>query len=112
VRPVARRDHRAELADGTALRTAARLVGTARRRHRRCYIRDPDREIDRDPHVAYAAADGTIKTVDRIRDPWMAGETLRIGTCLSLADVHVSRRPVAGTLANVETIQAAPCRRS
>jgi phosphatidylserine decarboxylase len=69
------------------------------------FFRDPQRPLDPDTDVVYAAADGVVKAVDRVRDPWISGgDALRISTFLSLSNVHVNRSPVAGTVVRVEEI--------
>ncbi len=68
------------------------------------FFRDPERPLDPDPDLVYAPADGVIQRVDRVRDPWIAGDALRISTFLSILDVHVNRSPVAGTVTEVEAL--------
>lgn len=61
------------------------------------FFRDPPRPAPRDPQRAYAACDGRVLAVERLRDERLGqGEWLRIAVFLSLADVHINRSPVAG----------------
>lgn len=70
------------------------------------FFRDPERPLLADPALLYSAADGVVKSVERVRDPWLPeGEALRISTFLSVFDVHVNRSPVAGTLRRTESIR-------
>jgi phosphatidylserine decarboxylase len=70
------------------------------------FFRDPDRELERDPSVVYAAADGIVTSVDTVAEPWLdTGEGLRISTFLSLHDVHVNRSPVAGRIADMVRVK-------
>jgi len=66
------------------------------------FFRDPDRPVAPDPDVAYAAADGRVLAVERVRDARFGpGEWLRVAVFLALTDVHVNRSPVAGKVADV-----------
>lgn len=61
------------------------------------FFRDPERKVQRDPDLAYAAADGRVLGIERLADPRLGpGEWLRIAVFLSVADIHVNRSPVAG----------------
>ena len=70
------------------------------------FFRDPERPLDPEPGVIYAAADGLITAVDESsEDEWMPdGKCLRIVTFLNLHNVHVNRVPVAGTVAQLEAV--------
>lgn len=66
------------------------------------FFRDPVRAVRPDPALVYAAADGRVLSVERLRDAALGpGEWWRIATFLSLADVHVNRSPVAGQVVAV-----------
>ena len=61
------------------------------------FHRDPHRDIQTEPNVAYAASDGRVMKVDTIRHPRLGDQDwVRIATFLSPADVHINRSPVAG----------------
>jgi phosphatidylserine decarboxylase len=63
------------------------------------FFRDPDRPLPARPGIAWAAGDGVVTAVDRIAVPWLdCQDCLRVSTFLSVANVHVARSPVAGTL--------------
>jgi phosphatidylserine decarboxylase len=67
------------------------------------FFRDPPRTYPQDDAYLYAAADGTIVTVDRVEDDWfLDGPATRIVTFLSVLNVHVNRSPVAGEVAMTE----------
>lgn len=70
------------------------------------FFRDPERPLDPEPGVIYAAADGLITAVDEsAEDAWMPdGRCLRIVTFLNLHNVHVNRAPVAGTVAQLQAV--------
>jgi len=62
------------------------------------FFRDPTRVTEADADLVYATADGVVVGVDTVTDAWLEGDALRIGTFLSLYDVHVNRSPVAGRI--------------
>ncbi len=62
------------------------------------FFRDPHRELEPDPDIVYAPADGVIVGVDRLQDEDIDGESLRISTFLALYDVHVNRSPYGGRI--------------
>lgn len=67
------------------------------------FFRDPKRTVVLDPEVAYAACDGRVLSVERLRDPRFGeGDWLRIAVFLSLLDVHINRSPIAGKV--IETV--------
>lgn len=70
------------------------------------FFRDPERPLDPEPGVIYAAADGLITAVDESsEDEWMPdGKCLRIVTFLNLHNVHINRAPVAGTVAELQAV--------
>lgn len=71
------------------------------------FFRDPERRLNPDPAVVYAAADGLITAVEEsVADQWLPeGRGLRITTFLGLHNVHVNRSPVAGEIAEIESLQ-------
>jgi phosphatidylserine decarboxylase len=67
------------------------------------FFRDPPRPYPQDDNCLYAAADGTVVTVDRVEDEWfLDGPATRIVTFLSVLNVHVNRSPVAGEITQIE----------
>ncbi len=70
------------------------------------FFRDPERRLDADPDVVYAAADGLVTAVDcGVEDDWLpAGGGDRVTVFLSLHNVHVTRSPVAGRLDRSEEL--------
>ena len=68
------------------------------------FFRDPDRAVGTDPDTVYAPSDGVIADVEVVRDEWLEGDALRIGTFLALYDVHVNRSPASGTITLGEEI--------
>lgn len=67
------------------------------------FFRDPERPLVPETGVAYAAADGFVKSVEEVAEPaFPGGRALRVSTFLSLHNVHVNRSPVAGEVARME----------
>ncbi len=61
------------------------------------FLRDPARQIVNNPDAIYAASDGTVLNVEKLRDERFGDrEWLRIAVFLSIVDVHVNRAPIAG----------------
>ena len=69
------------------------------------FFRDPERPLQADPDVVYAAADGLVTAVDLgVEDPWLPGGADRVTVFLSLHNVHVTRSPIAATLERSEEL--------
>lgn len=69
------------------------------------FFRDPERTLEPETGVVYAAADGYIKSVEEIEEPsFPGGKSLRVSTFLSLHNVHVNRSPIAGEVTGMEEI--------
>jgi phosphatidylserine decarboxylase len=63
------------------------------------FFRDPERPLDPDPQLVYAAADGRVTHVEETDEEWLpGGRGMRISTFLALYDVHVNRSPVGGEI--------------
>jgi phosphatidylserine decarboxylase len=71
------------------------------------FFRDPERPLDSDPRVVYAAADGVVTAIEEsVPDDWMPDkQALRITTFLNLHNVHVNRSPVVGEVTQVESVR-------
>jgi phosphatidylserine decarboxylase len=94
----------------------SRLLAPAARRFRAlfwlaaaaiiAFFRDPFRYVVADPDVAYAACDGRVLSIERVRDARFGDEEwLRIAVFLSLTDAHINRSPIAGKV--IDTIREA-----
>jgi phosphatidylserine decarboxylase len=69
------------------------------------FFRDPDRPLEPDPALVYAAADGYVTDVGRADAPWLQSrDAIRISTFLSLHNVHVTRSPIAGQVVRREDL--------
>ena len=69
------------------------------------FFRDPERRLVPEPGVAYAAADGFVKSVEEVDEEALPeGRGVSISTFLSLHNVHVNRSPLKGTVSHFEEI--------
>jgi phosphatidylserine decarboxylase len=63
------------------------------------FFRDPERPLEPDRNIAYAAADGIVTYVGKAAAPWLeCGEATLISTFLSIHNVHVTRSPLDGRI--------------
>lgn len=61
------------------------------------FFRDPERDVPTDVRAVVAASDGTVLSVENVRDERLGpDEFVRIAVFLSVLDVHINRAPVAG----------------
>ena len=69
------------------------------------FFRDPERPLEPEPDVVYAAADGFVTEIEEAHEPWIpGGEAVRISTFLSIHNVHVNRSPVRGSIVKIEEL--------
>lgn len=67
------------------------------------FFRDPERPLEPEVNVVYAAADGYVKSIEEVEDSaFPDGRALRVSTFLSLHNVHVNRSPVAGEVSQMK----------
>jgi phosphatidylserine decarboxylase len=62
------------------------------------FFRDPPREIPEDPQAVLSPADGRIVAVERVRDPYLERDALKISVFMNVFNVHSNRSPVDGTV--------------
>ncbi|HET7635807.1 MAG TPA: phosphatidylserine decarboxylase [Burkholderiales bacterium] len=60
------------------------------------FFRDPPRRIPDGRHAVLAPADGRVMAVERVRDPWLERDALRISVFMNVFNVHSNRSPVDG----------------
>ncbi|MGB3681282.1 MAG: phosphatidylserine decarboxylase [Rubrobacteraceae bacterium] len=67
------------------------------------FFRDPERRLEPENGVIYAAADGLVTDVDEVDEPWISGGRAgRVSVFLNLQNVHVNRSPFAGRIEKME----------
>ncbi|MCE7913575.1 MAG: phosphatidylserine decarboxylase [Nitrosomonas sp. PRO4] len=62
------------------------------------FFRDPPREIPKDPNAILAPADGRIVAVEKIQDPYLEREAIKVSVFMNVFNVHSNRSPVDGTV--------------
>ncbi|MGH8674816.1 MAG: phosphatidylserine decarboxylase [Burkholderiales bacterium] len=62
------------------------------------FFRDPPREVPEDPRAVVSPADGRIVAVERVRDPWLERDALKISVFMNVFNVHSNRAPVDGAI--------------
>lgn len=65
------------------------------------FFRDPERKPPAVPGAVLAPADGRVREVLELPDPFV-GEAVRVSIFLSPLDVHVNRSPIAALVTDVE----------
>ena len=64
------------------------------------FFRDPPRTIPQDPKAVLSPADGRIVKVERVRDPYLDRDALKISVFMNVFNVHSNRAPVDGAVVN------------
>lgn len=60
------------------------------------FFRDPPREVPTDRNAILAPADGRIVAVEKVRDPYLEREAIKISVFMNVFNVHSNRSPVDG----------------
>jgi len=62
------------------------------------FFRDPARRVPDEPRVVLSPADGRIVAVEKVRDPYLDRDALKISVFMNVFNVHSNRSPVDGTV--------------
>lgn len=62
------------------------------------FFRDPPREIPQDPGAVLSPADGRIVSVEKVRDPYLERDALKISVFMNVFNAHSNRSPVDGAV--------------
>lgn len=62
------------------------------------FFRDPGREIPQDEGAVLSPADGRIVMVERIVDPYVQRDAIKVSVFMNVFNVHSNRSPVDGTV--------------
>src|SRR4030067_704588 len=62
------------------------------------FFRDPPREIPQDAGAVLSPADGRIVAVERVNDPYVQREAIKVSVFMNVFNVHSNRSPVDGTV--------------
>jgi phosphatidylserine decarboxylase len=65
------------------------------------FFRDPPREIPQDIGAVLSPADGRIVAVERVDDPYVQREAIKVSVFMNVFNVHSNRSPVDGTVQQV-----------
>lgn len=66
------------------------------------FFRDPPRVIPADPAAVLSPADGRIVSVEKVRDPYLDRDALKISVFMNVFNAHSNRIPVDGTVTRTE----------
>ena len=62
------------------------------------FFRDPPRDIPEDARAVLSPADGRVVAVEKVRDPYLERDALKISVFMNVFNVHSNRAPVDGTV--------------
>lgn len=62
------------------------------------FFRDPPRSIPEDPRAVLAPADGRIVAVERVQDPYLKRDALKMSVFMNVFNAHSNRSPVEGEI--------------
>jgi len=62
------------------------------------FFRDPPREVPDDALAVLSPADGRIVAVEKVRDPYLERDALKISVFMNVFNVHSNRSPVDGAV--------------
>jgi phosphatidylserine decarboxylase len=62
------------------------------------FFRDPARAAPEDPQAVLSPADGRVVAVEKVRDPYLDRQALKISVFMNVFNVHSNRSPVDGTV--------------
>jgi phosphatidylserine decarboxylase len=62
------------------------------------FFRDPPRAIPQDKNMVLSPADGRIVAVERVNDPYVQRDAIKISVFMNVFNVHSNRSPVDGVV--------------
>ena len=62
------------------------------------FFRDPPRTVPEDPRAVVSPADGRVVAVEKVPDPYLERDALKISVFMNVFNVHSNRSPVDGTV--------------
>ena len=62
------------------------------------FFRDPPRTVPSEPSAVLSPADGKIVSVEKVRDPYLDRDALKISVFMNVFNVHSNRSPVDGVV--------------
>ncbi|GJL74885.1 MAG TPA: phosphatidylserine decarboxylase [Nitrosomonas sp.] len=64
------------------------------------FFRDPPREVPSVPNAVLSPADGRIVAVEKVHDPYLKRDAVKISVFMNVFNVHSNRSPVDGNVRN------------
>ena len=65
------------------------------------FFRDPGRTVPDEPHAVLSPADGRIVAVEKVNDPYLNREAMKISVFMNVFNVHSNRSPVDGEVRGI-----------
>jgi phosphatidylserine decarboxylase len=65
------------------------------------FFRDPPRTPPAGEHLVISPADGRIVSVERVQDPYLKRDALRLSVFMNVFNVHSNRSPIAGSVREI-----------
>jgi phosphatidylserine decarboxylase len=64
------------------------------------FFRDPPRPVPQEPNAVLSPADGRIVAVERVQDPYLNRDALKMSVFMNVFNAHSNRSPVDGEIRN------------
>ena len=65
------------------------------------FFRDPGRVVPANPNAVLSPADGRIVVVEKVTDPYIAREAIKVSVFMNVFNVHSNRSPVDGEVGGI-----------
>ncbi|MBY0578211.1 MAG: phosphatidylserine decarboxylase [Burkholderiales bacterium] len=65
------------------------------------FFRDPGRVAPRNPNAVLSPADGRIVAVEKVNDPYLSREAIKVSVFMNVFNVHSNRSPVDGEVRGI-----------
>jgi phosphatidylserine decarboxylase len=65
------------------------------------FFRDPPREVPGDAKTVVSPADGRIVAVEKVRDPYLDRDAIKVSVFMNVFNVHSNRAPVDGEVKQI-----------
>ena len=65
------------------------------------FFRDPGRRVPDEPHAVLSPADGRIVAVEKVNDPYLNREAVKVSVFMNVFNVHSNRSPVDGEVKGI-----------
>jgi len=65
------------------------------------FFRDPGRVVPDEPHAVLSPADGRIVAVEKVNDPYLNREAMKVSVFMNVFNVHSNRSPIDGEVRGI-----------